>query len=107
MELCEVCEKKEIKYKLKSKKPVRCPYDDCRYLKYNRGLELNICSTQCEELYCWPEKYLSKKDDPICKVTFCFEKDECNQCGRRDYPSVLFEGPKVVYNNVRSGAKSK
>ena len=80
---------KEVAYRLTLDEEVYCPH--CNYLKYEkRSQQLNLCDLECEELYCWLVDYEQKGKEII--ASYCLEKDECNQCGRRDFPEVIFKG---------------
>lgn len=94
MSLCKTCNKKEIRYKLKSAEDVICPF--CNHIKHPKNsYELALCSTKCDFLYIWVSKYVSKPADTDVKVYFCLEKDECIKCGKRDFPEVLFVGHRI------------
>uniref|UniRef100_A0A6C0C5X3 Uncharacterized protein n=1 Tax=viral metagenome TaxID=1070528 RepID=A0A6C0C5X3_9ZZZZ len=89
--VCEVCKEAPLRYKLYLKGDVLCPY--CKYVKYKeKDTTLFLCSTTCPNLYWYPAEYLSKKGDKITKVCYALEKDECFNCGKRDYPGALFVG---------------
>src|ERR1700685_3727755 len=88
---CQCCEIENVRYKLALDNQIKCPH--CQYIKYNKkDLRLNLCSTQCKSLYWSPVEYLTPKGSKDVKVIYCLEKDECNNCGLRDFPGALFVG---------------
>jgi hypothetical protein len=92
--ICEVCEERPLRYKLYLDEDVICPH--CDYAKYAKKSEkLFVCSTQCPDLYWQPIEYLSKKNEKITKVRYVLEKDECFNCGKRDFPEALFIGERL------------
>lgn len=92
--ICTVCQKRPLCYKLYLDEDVICPH--CEYVKYTKKTTtLFLCSTQCPDLYWYPDEYLSKKNDKITRVNYLLEKDECSSCGKRDYPVALFVGERL------------
>ena len=88
---CGVCQKKPIRYKLHLSTDIICPY--CDYLKHPKNsAHLYLCDIQCDELYWYTVEILSEKNAKHTKVIYCIEKDECCNCGKRDYTDALFEG---------------
>jgi len=88
---CQTCKKNPIRYKLYLDEDVKCPH--CKHIKYTKKSEkLFLCSTTCPGLYWWPVEYLTPKNTKDTKVIYCLEKDECNKCGKRDFPEALFVG---------------
>ncbi len=92
MDTCDVCETNNIRYRLKNTDIITCQH--CDEVKYTM-LELNICSTECPNLYWDPVEYLSKKGDKTVEVSYLLEKDECGNCGQRDFQVILFKGTFV------------
>lgn len=78
----------EANYKLILLEDVYCPY--CKYTKYRKNkIILYLCDLKCEELY-W---MVYKNDDDT--VSVLMEKDECNKCGKRDFPDPLFSCERI------------
>lgn len=99
---CHCCSK-PLRYKLRLDKSIKCSY--CNNLKYKEGYKLYLCSTQCPNLYWWPAEYLSPKHEIETKIVYCMEKDECSKCGKRDFPSALFVGKRVVPKDLKGMIK--
>ena len=89
MDNCETCKKKPVRYRLKNEDKLYCP--QCDHVKYT-SLELNICDTKCSSLYWWPVECKYKKGSENVSVSFMLEKDECDNCGLRDFPVLVFKG---------------
>lgn len=94
--LCKYCKNAPIKYRLVLQHDVFCPY--CNYLKYKKDkTTMMLCNPDCEGLYWIRDEYLTAKNAKYIEVSYGLEKDECNKCGRRDYPGAIFAGLNENY----------
>jgi len=41
------------------------------------------------------------------RVIYCLEKDECENCGKRDFPEAMFKGSKLDSKKKKAGKKSQ
>lgn len=95
MEPCNCCQKPAA-YFLSNTHQLKCCR--CKNIKYKIGdIKLNLCDLQCDNLYWTLEKEISS-DPANMKVVYCLEKDECDHCGQRDWPSVTFSGTSTKIN---------
>lgn len=110
--LCETCEINPVRYDLYLAEDVRCPY--CKVVKYAKKSErLLLCNMECKELYWWVSHYITPTNSYNIKVVYCLEKDECSNCGKKDFPEAIFEGvcldkkPTSKYTSRRKNNKSR
>ena len=95
---CETCSSKPARYQLTLTENVYCPH--CNYLKYKAGKEtMTICDLHCP--YWTPDNCKYDSINKKIEVTYCMEKDECNNCGQRDFPEALFKGSKIIAHNCQ------
>lgn len=101
---CNVCEANDAVYELILEEDVECPF--CGYIKYTKGDDkIILCSTECKNLYWWITIGKNNEADVM------MEKDECNRCGKRDFPCVRYSykiiGTLPKVNNKKSFRKKR
>lgn len=109
---CEYCKKKLVVYKLTLDQNVKCPF--CKYIKYKKNEHtFSICDENCEGLYWSVSIHNCNKKNNDCdsntRANVMMEKDECNNCGRIDFPDVSYRCEIVgeIHKNIKNNKISK
>jgi hypothetical protein len=106
---CEYCKKNLVVYKLILDQNVKCPF--CKCIKYKKNEHtFSICDENCKGLYwsvSFPPVRNNKNNDPKINTPHAIvmmEKDECNNCGRIDFPDVSYRYEIVgeIHKNTKN-----
>jgi hypothetical protein len=91
---CQLCEQR-AKISLRLNENIHCEH--CGYLKYDTNEKLILCELECPNLYWWPCDHTYNNKTNVLTASYCMEKDECNNCGKRDFQEALFIGSQIYH----------
>lgn len=93
--MCSYC-KEKAKFDLQLGRNIYCEH--CNYLKYDTSTRLVLCDLNCNYLYWYPCGHKFNKSTRKIKVNYVIEKDECSNCGKRDFQEAEFVGKLIYYD---------
>ena len=93
---CQCC-KAKAKLDLQLSKNVYCEH--CNYLKYDTTKKLILCQLHCPNLYWTTNNHKHESGTNQIRVSYTFQKDECNKCGRKGFDEGIFVG-SILYQNT-------
>ena len=92
---CQICNER-AKYHLKSNDKLYCY--NCKHRKEDTK-ELIICELKCPQSWWTLNKYKFNTENNRIEATYFLEKDECDNCGMRNYYDIVYNGLQFYYEN--------